>query len=66
MADILHTHTYTHIFKQFVGKIFKGTRAHLCAQSNGLKYCYQTLIILFIINDLFAHSQMVSSIPIKL
>ena len=31
---------------------------------NGFNYCYQTLVILFDINHLFAYSEMVSSIPI--
>ena len=33
-------------------------------QLNGFNYCHQTLIILFNINHLFAHSKMVTSIAI--
>ena len=36
----------------------------VCTQLNGFKYCYLTLIILLNINDLFAHSEMVSRIII--
>ena len=44
--------------------IFKRVRAHLFVQLNGFKYSYQTWIIRFTIEYLFAHSYMVSSIAL--
>ena len=35
--------------------------AIVSTQLNGFKYCYLTLIILFHINNLFAHSEVVTS-----
>ena len=36
----------------------------VCTQLNGFKYCYKTLIILFDIDHLFAHIEMVPTIAI--
>ena len=45
--------------------IFKWAWSHFfCTQLNGFKYCYLTLIILFDITHLFAHSEVVASIAI--
>ena len=40
------------------------SNAVVCTQLIGFKYCYLTLIILFNINHLFAHSEVVSSVAI--
>ena len=38
--------------------------AIVSTQLNGLNYCYQALIILFNINHLFAHNEVVTNIAI--
>ena len=52
------------ICKQFVENFFKQARAHLFAQLNDFKYSNLTQIILFNINPLLAHIEVVLSIDI--
>ena len=54
------------ICKYLVGNIFKRAQAHyFWTQLNDFKYCDLVRIILFTINHLFVHSEVVTSIAIN-
>ena len=52
------------LLTHFLDDIFNELQLFFSSKLNGFTYLYQLRIILFIINNLFAHSSMVSSIAI--